>query len=184
LKKLTAILLIALFAFNLFGYRIFFYSIQQQSDKILETAIDNNQYDDRDLITVKIPLSMPYQVGIPEFERYNGEVNFDGITYKYVKRKVVNGELVLMCLPDKARMSLETAKNNIFKSVNDLQGSSTGKSNTKGSSVKNIAVDYNQSLITFSLSPYNCISKVNRVSVTFSLASPYYRSADQPPEFA
>jgi hypothetical protein len=69
LKKLAAILLIALFIFNLFGYRILFYFAQRQSDINIEMALDNNQYNEEDLITIKIPILVPYQVERKDFER-------------------------------------------------------------------------------------------------------------------
>ncbi len=60
-------------------------------------------------------MSVPYQIEQKDFERFDGEVNLNGKIYKYVKRKVCDGNLVLLCLPDHNKMNLETAKNDLFK---------------------------------------------------------------------
>ncbi|MGI8950521.1 MAG: hypothetical protein ACR2FN_02940 [Chitinophagaceae bacterium] len=144
LKKLSAILLLALFIFNLFGYRIVFCYLQQQSDRQFEASIDKEDYNETDLITIKIPLSLPYQTDWKDFERVNGEVNFNGKIYKYVKRKVYNDELILLCLPDESKMRLENAKVEFFRCTNDLQQNSSSKKsdNSSSNNLKNIVSDF------------------------------------------
>ena len=57
-----------------------------------------------------MPLNIPYQVEGSQFERVDGEIALNGRIYKYVKRKVSEGNLILLCIPDAARMSLKKAK--------------------------------------------------------------------------
>ncbi len=128
LKKFAAILLLALFLFNLIGYRVLFTYLQQRSDAKMEASIDNRDYNQQDLITITVPLSMPYQLDEKDFERVNGEINVNGKVYKYVQRKVSNGELVLQCLPDENKMKLQSAKDDFFKFANDLNNNSSKKS--------------------------------------------------------
>ena len=183
MKKLAAILLIALFIFNLFGYRILFYFAQQQSDINIEKALDKNQYKEEDLITVKIPMSVPYQVERKDFERYNGEVNLNGKIYKYVKRKVCDGNLVLLCLPDQNKMRLETVKNDLIKNSNDLQNTGSKKSgDSKPFSGKDFSNDYNQNIAEYRIACYNVLNNFgfqNRVS---PLSSGLHSTPEQPPE--
>jgi hypothetical protein len=96
------------------GYRLWYYFEQQRSDKNFEALLDKEQYNDAELITIKMPLLLPYQSDTKDFERVSGEVNFNGKIYKYVKRKIENGEFVLMCLPDKNKMQIE---NQYFKEI-------------------------------------------------------------------
>jgi hypothetical protein len=183
LKKLTAILLIALFTFNLFGYRILFYFAQQQSDINIERALDNNQYNEKDLITIKIPMSIPYQIGWKDFERFDGEVNLNGKIYKYVKRKVCDGNLILLCLPDHNKMHLETAKNDLFKNSNDLQNTGSKKSdNSKPASGKNLSVEYNQNITEYRLAFYNALHNFGFVYQVSPLSFAPHSSPEQPPE--
>ncbi len=120
LKKLSAILLLGLFLFNAAGYRVWFYYAQQQADIQMIASLDQDEYNAADLITIKIPINLPYQSNWKEFERVDGEVNIEGKIYKYVKRKVQDGELVLLCLPDKNKTRLTTAKDEFFKYANNL----------------------------------------------------------------
>ena len=144
MKKLAAILLIALFVFNLFGYRLLFNYAQQQSDIRLEASLDKEQYNESDLITIKVPLSVPYQNDQADFERVNGEITYQGKLYKYVKRKMSGGQLVLQCLPNQNKMHLQSAKNDFFKFANDLVQNNHSKStgHSKDVNLKNIVSDY------------------------------------------
>lgn len=146
MKKLSAILLLTIFLFNLVGYRMYFSYVQTKAEVQLQVSLENNNYNDEDLITIKVPLSMPYQTLQSGFERVEGEIEIDGKIYKYVKRKIVDGEMLLMCLPDQNKMHLESAKNDFFKSANDIaQDNSSKKSeNSKTSVFKNLVSEYDQ----------------------------------------
>ena len=96
--------------FNAIGYRAWFYYAEKKSDRQLEAQLDRNQYKDEDLVTLKIPLHIPYQLNESQFERIDGEITLDGKLYKYVKRKVSEGNLILLCIPDVQKMTLKKAK--------------------------------------------------------------------------
>lgn len=183
LKKLAAILLIVLFTFNLFGYRILFYVAQRQSDNTIERVLDRNQYDEKDLVTIKIPISVSYQVEQKDFERVDGEVNLNGRIYKFVKRKVCDGNLVLLCLPDQDKMHLQSAKDEVFKYSIDLQNSGSKKANnSKSIAGKNLSNDYNQNTTSYNISFDNTV-KVSEFSKEYPLlSSALHSSPEQPPE--
>ena len=183
MKKLAAILLIALFIFNLFGYRILYYFAQQDSDINLEKALDKDQYSEEDLITIKIPISVPYQVERKDFERFDGEIKLNGKIYKYVKRKVCDGNLVLLCLPDHNKMRLETAKNDLFKNSNDLQNPGSKKpGNSKSVSGKNLSNEYNQNLAEYRIAFYDVLNNFAFPNLATPLSSGLHSSPEQPPE--
>lgn len=143
MKKLAAIFLLLIFLFNVGGYRLWFYFEQQKSDKRIVAILDKEEYDDSELISIKIPLSLPYQTDWPEFERTDGEIEIEGIIYKYVKRKVENGELVLLCLPHHDKMQLNNARDDFFKYANDLAQNTSNKSpDNNGHNFKNPLSDY------------------------------------------
>ncbi len=184
MKKLFAILLIALFLFNLFGYRILFDYEQQQSDIRLEVSLDKQDYNDADLITIKVPLSLPYINNQQNFERVNGEITVNGKILKYVKRKISDGNLVLQCLPDKNKMQIESAKDEFFKYANDLvQHNESKKSgNTKPGVFKNLLSEYD-------INTSDCSSFAQRMMHTYNytsglkfLPSSHYKLPEQPPE--
>jgi hypothetical protein len=142
MKRAAAILLLIIFLFNWFGYRLLSGYLQHRADTQLEVQLDQHQYNEASLIEIRVPLNMPYQTISSNFERYDGEIEYKGIHYKYVMRKVANGELVLLCLPNENRMKLQNARNEFFKLVNDLQQSSKDNNSTPAGSIKNPITEY------------------------------------------
>ena len=54
LKKIAAILLLLLLAFNWYGYRIVIALMQQKADRRLEARIDNSDYDESQLVEISV----------------------------------------------------------------------------------------------------------------------------------
>jgi len=138
LKKPTAILFLTLFLFNLAGYKCWYYYLQQRENNAFEASIDKDNYNEKDLITFKIPLSNPYQVSWKDFERVDGEINIHGVIYKYVKRKVEDGQLILLCLPYYKKMNLAKAFSEFGNHGNDLAAS--GKKSGNGFTWKSVSL--------------------------------------------
>ncbi len=134
--------LLLLLGFNWIGYRLLINLMESKADITLEAKIDNSDYDESSLIEIRIPLNAPYlSNNLTAFQRYDGELELDGVHYQYVKRKVVNGELVLLCLPNKSKTELHNSKKEFFKLVNDLnQTQNKNKSNT--SNFKSVTTEY------------------------------------------
>jgi hypothetical protein len=122
LRKTAAIFLLLILLFNVVGYRAWFDYAEKKADRQLEARLDKNEYQEDDLITIKIPLNIPYQLDRYQFERVDGEFSFNGKIYKYVKRKVVDGIIILRCIPDANKMSLKKA-NTEFPPAAPLQKS-------------------------------------------------------------
>jgi len=92
------------------GYRAWFYYAERKADIAMETRLDKDQYDENDLISITVPLDNPYQLEQRTYQRIDGEINFQGKNFKYVKRKVSDGKLILLCIPDARKMVLKKAK--------------------------------------------------------------------------
>jgi hypothetical protein len=134
-----------LFLFNLAGYRLFFHYIQKKADVQYELSLNNNVYDESQMITLKVDLNMPYVADNTQFERVDGEITVDGKIFKYVKRKIHNGQLVLLCLPDEKKTKLRSSREEYFFYANNLLSNSSAKQSTpKAPLVKNISTDYDQ----------------------------------------
>lgn len=184
MKKLSAILLIALFLFNLFGYRILFHYEQQQSDMRLEASFDRQDYNDAELITIKVPLSLPYVTNQQNFERVDGEITIDGKILKYVKRKITDGHLILLCLSDHNKMRIESAKDEFFRYANDLvQNNQSKKSNnTKSAVFKNVLSEYYIDASDYTPAFRSMTQTYSITSLSNFLPSSYYQLPEQPPE--
>jgi hypothetical protein len=79
------------------------------SDRILQAALDSEAYDSNELITIRMPFSLPYANSGSEFERVKGEIELDGRVYKLVKQRVYDGELILLCIPDDQKTRVKSA---------------------------------------------------------------------------
>jgi hypothetical protein len=182
LKKIAAIILIILFLFNLFGYRILFYYAQQQSDICLEQNLDKNIYNENELVSITVAFPMPYQQNSEGFQRFDGEVTLNGNIYKYVKRKYTDGNMTFLCLPDHNKMHLEAAKNNIVSNINDVQSNGKKSDNAKSVWGKNLLSDYTHHVTNYRISFNNISGTHYLLHKPFYLSTGLHSSPEQPPE--
>ena len=106
MKKLAAILLLAIFAFNLFGYKLWSYFAEKQAYVQLTQALDNNEYNDDDLLLVTKPVNLPYYNNTTDFTSAEGETEINGVYYRYVKYRINNNQLEMLCLPDNKKTKI------------------------------------------------------------------------------
>lgn len=171
--------------FNLFGYRFVVDYLQAKNDSSLEARLDKNHFDESQLIELKVPIHLPYQTTWSDFERYDGEVELNGVLYKYVKRKVVNDTLIVMCIPNHEKMNLQTAKNDFFKNTNDLgQNNSSKKSgDSKSISFKKLLSEYDHTDLFKNTFLIKLKQSFVSSSVVDALLSSPHISPEQPPDF-
>jgi hypothetical protein len=180
-KQTASILLLTILAFNWVGYRFVSNILERKADLALETRIDNSDYDESSLIELRVKLNAPYMAGTSlSFERYDGEVEIDGVHYKYVKRKVVDGELVLLCIPNDNKTKILNSKVDFFKMVNDLNNPSQSKDkNTSGS--KTFTTEYKQEDNTWTILGLNILQPQYCIAADSYFSSPYRNVPEQPP---
>lgn len=120
MRKLAAILLLGMLFYNWYGYRWLMLWQQQEANTRLEARLDNKDYQESSLIEFRIPIDLPYQNDWTDFEPCEGEIEIDGVHYKYVKRKVQDGMLILKCIPNNAKQEIISTRDEFFKLVNGL----------------------------------------------------------------
>ena len=182
LRKIASILLLVILLFNWVGYRLFSDILQRQADIQLEARLDKNDYKEDQLIEIKIPLNLPYQLNWKSFERFDGEIDVDGIHYKYVKRKIYNDSLILLCLPNKAKQNIEKAKDDYFKIVNDIDPASQKNSDHKNLSFKNILTDFFVEQPIWLNNNLECLQAKHFAIESLVLPRNLHDTPDQPPE--
>ena len=185
LKKIASILLLSLLLFNWVGYRLLTQYLEMDAGKKLEARLDLNDYEESELVEMRVSLNLPYQNDQAGFERVNGEIEIDGTHYSYVKRRIENGQLVLMCIPNQGKTKIENSRDDYFKLVNDLHQSSNSKQSEKSSSTafKALFSEYNAENNNWSLgSPVQSATKA-RASDTGLITSLFSFIPGQPPEF-
>lgn len=150
MKRIAAILLIIILFFNWYGYKVVTYTMMNDADKQLEAQLDNNQYEESQLIEVRVALNVPYQATqTTGFERHYGEMKVDGQYYTYVKSKIENGYLVLKCIPNASKQKIKTADNDYFKVANGIDQDSNKKQDGNNTVAKNFWSEYDDQLEKF-----------------------------------
>jgi hypothetical protein len=182
LRKIAAILLLVILLFNWVGYRLFSDFLQYRSDVQLEARLDKNDYNEDELVQIKIPLNLPYQLNWKSFERFDGDIDVDGIHYKYVKRKIYNDSLILLCLPNENKQKIEKAKDDYFKIVNDIAPSSQKKSDNNNLSFKNILTEFFVEQPIWLNNNFKCLHTKYFAVETLLLSNNLHDTPDQPPE--
>lgn len=184
MKQVTAIFFLILFSFNWFGYRLYYDYLQHKTNENLEALIDNNSYDESQLMELKIPIHLPYQTSWTSYQRYDGEIKLNGTIYKYVKRKLSNDTLYLMCIPNSNKMRLETAKNDFFKLTNDFtRNDNSKKQDNSNPFFKNLQTVYNENTFGINIgSPFSLNQNFWLLHQKEDLLSPLIASPWQPPD--
>lgn len=166
--------------FNLLGYRWFFSVIEENATTKLEQKISAGNFNEEQLVEIRIPLNMPYYSD-KDYEEVYGETDWNGEHYRYVKRKVSNNTLYLLCLPDKENTSIAKVKNEFTKAVNDFPVNKQG-SQQKNNFIKLLTTEFK---ITESLISENSFSSlslqfISRNTAVTNLFIPLTEA--QPPE--
>ena len=88
MKRIAAILLLGLLLFNWIGYEFYTAILQDHADKTMIANLDENNYTDADLISIKVPaVHLSSYVNSKEFQRVDGKIEIKGVQYNYVKRR-------------------------------------------------------------------------------------------------
>jgi len=183
-RKFAAISLICLLLFNWYGYRFVTNYLQQKADRQLESRIDLNQYDESQLIEIRVALNMPYQNNQADFERHYGEIEINGKIYTYVKRKIEDGYLVLKCIPNTVKQNIKAADNALFNANNGIDQEHNGsKSNSPVNQVaKNVFSDYDDYSFHINLKAFASFRNEYMLSGAARFNSVSLPVSEQPPE--
>jgi hypothetical protein len=130
LKRIASILLVGILLFNWGGYRFFTAYLENRADSRLEASIDANDYNEADLISIKIAANLPYLANSKSYERIDGEITIKGINYKYVKRRLYNDSLELLCIPNMDKTGVQRAGKDFYQLANDIATNNSSKKST------------------------------------------------------
>jgi hypothetical protein len=100
LKKPIAALLLTIYLFSVGGQLALHPLLSYFSDRFFEEQTSKGLYNTGDLTEVKIPVNMPNIADWREYENINGQINFENVSYNYVKMKITRTAMYLMCVPN------------------------------------------------------------------------------------
>ena len=128
MRRAAAILLLLVFTFNVIGYYGIYWYARNHYEAIMLQKLDADNYAAYQSITLKIPLSLPYQLSSnADFERINGSFQYKGEFYKLVKQKMKADTLYVVCVKDHEEKRLQTTMSDFMKVSNDIPSSGTMK---------------------------------------------------------
>ncbi len=135
MKKIVTILLLVVLLVNAAGYRFIMSYMEERANRQMITRLDNNEYNESELIEISAPLDLPYFTNWQHFERCDGQVAINGTVYNYVARKYVNNVMIYKCIPNRVQQNIITAKKQIdHNAFSDVE---TGKSKKPGAPLSN-----------------------------------------------
>ncbi|WP_336517270.1 hypothetical protein [Pollutibacter soli] len=160
MKRIFAILLLSIQLISLGGYRIFFNYLEKQASLQIVERLDSGGFSDNQLIEIKIPYPVPYAANWGEYERYDGELELNGEHYNYVKRKMLNDTLYLLCIPNTAKNELNIAKKEIIANLSDVQLATSSKQQIPSNFVvKPFTTEFNHQFDSFEFATAMNLSK-------------------------
>ena len=165
------------------GYNFTIYYLQQQQTQVIQQKLNNTLYDEASLIEITVPLSLPYYNNWTEFERYDGQIEVDGITYTFVKRKIQDGQLILKCLPNNDQQKIKKQVSDWFAGANGFKNQPNDKNDSPFKNVtKTISSEY-EVLQPCSITSCNIILNTTFYTANNSvLTTMPSKIAEQPPE--
>jgi len=113
-----------LFVFQFVGYYFIYVGLRYQAKSELMARLDTKNYSSEETITLKIPFSLPYWMDSREYERVNGEFQYQGEFYQLVEQKLEKDTLYVVCIKDANEQKLHHAMTAYVKLTNDLPASS------------------------------------------------------------
>ena len=142
-----------------------------------------NHYDQAELVSIKVPANyMAYCHHSVQFENFNGQIEISGVPYNFVKRRIYNDSIEMLCIPNQKMMELQNCENDFLKLVNDLKPlAQNKKSGTHG--FDNFGFEFltNQELFVLER-PGSRIRKYILLATTKLPVQPFFDD-EHPPDF-
>jgi hypothetical protein len=108
------------FLFQVGGYYLVFWTMELRAKSDLLTRLDAEDYSREEAVVLTIPLSLPYPIHQDNYERVNGDFQYNGESYKLVKQKLENDTLFIICIKDKEATKLAAAYSDFTKFSHNL----------------------------------------------------------------
>jgi hypothetical protein len=182
LKKIASILLIVILLVNAVGYRFIISYMEDRANHNMIARLDNNEYDEKELIELSAPLDLPYFTNWQHFERCDGQVTINGKVYNYVARKYENNVMRYKCIPNKAHQQvIEGKKKADNMAFSDFETGKSKKTDSPLSSYFKNMSDYDNYHNSFA-TPTLAYNNIN--SYPYYTASLYFtqkETSDRPP---
>lgn len=183
MKKAFTIVSLCLLLFSWGGYNLLLNYLEAKSDQAFQVSLFQDQYDEANLIHIKVAASTPYGPNSEVFESATGDVEINGVTYHFVKRRFFKDSLELYCVPNIDKIGIRNARDQFL----NLAANFNSNSNNDQSSNQHIVVKFSLSDFTGD----HCFTwqfRDGNIPKAFQLSNPmlaladYANFLDRPPQ--
>ena len=137
--------------------------------------LDNHQYSEEETIVLSVPIAIPYLHDSKDYERVDGEFEYEGEFYRLVKQKYQSDTLYMVCIKDHTTKRIEQALTDYVKTFTDKPVDSKNSAKT--------TVDFVKDFLPFKISIFsishgwNCplhfdLKKYNLLERPLNISSP------------
>jgi hypothetical protein len=181
LKKAIATFLLSIYLFNIGGQLVMHQFLSIRSDKFFNKQASKGLYNVHDLTEVKLPVNFPSIREWKSYENITGQIQFENVSYNYVKMKMTRNALYLMCIPNYEGTRLLTdnvinAKHTKTIPIPKKNHVPFGKTTVMG--------NFNLSFTQFAFASFVKMIRTVAIQPTQQLAWHYPAIPEQPPKFA
>lgn len=166
------------FLFNVGGYYVAYMAVKHHSENKFISHLNDELYNEDELIELAIPVSLPYPVEEKDYERVNGKFGYKGLQYQLVKQKFKDNTLYVLCIPDIEQTRMSKSVHEYANMVNDVPASSGKTMNILAKLIKDFESINSNQLENFS----GWESKVLFRPAVFQIISRTTGIASPPPE--
>ena len=119
MKRVVSIAFGLMILLNTLGYYGIFLGLHYQNDQAMSRAFDSDNYDHLNTITLKVPVSVPYMPDQPDFDRVDGQFEYNGELYRMVKQRYAKDTLTVVCVTDTEHKKIDLALADYVKTFTD-----------------------------------------------------------------
>lgn len=168
--------------FNSLGYQVLSHFLQERATQQVQAQIDEGGYEQTALLEMSVSLDLPYTTNWTDWEKMEGDVQIDGIHYRYVERKLADGRMYVRCLPNTPKQNVLNARDAFFKMAYDINKQTENKKSS-GVFVSNYIGDYDDACQQVSFQCLSDLPILNTAFVAVSLTAPLLEGSMMPPDF-
>jgi len=165
---------------NVMGYYWVLTGMQFHSVQSFESKLNTDNYSEAETVTFKFHLAVPYYTNQDDFERADGQFEYNGEYYHLVKQQYANDTLQLVCIKNHDSKRINTALNDYVKTFAD-QPTNTGKSTVE---ISTLIKDYLAQQFSISHSSEGWTSTLYYSLPSTGKTVSFHTTVTQPPEVA
>ena len=91
------------------------YYYAEKSTIDMQVNLDQKKYNEADLVSFKLPLNQPYIINTDGYESLEGNMDYNGVNYQFIKKRIINDTLEIVCIPNMTRTQIDNNNEDFAK---------------------------------------------------------------------